>query len=88
MSFKDASKHFEDLNKTMNEELLNILKYCATNKLSVNLKKTKYMIVTNKKIIPPMQLANLECTDHIKYLGVYIDNKITWQKQINIKTIK
>ena len=82
MSFKDASKHFEDLNKTMNEELLNILKYCATNKLSVNLKKTKYMIVTNKKIIPPMQLANLECTDHIKYLGVYIDNKITWQKQI------
>ena len=86
-----TSKDFQDLESTMNEEFSKILKYCATNKLSVNLKKTKFMIITNKKLIPRINIANLECTEHIKYLGVYLDNKITWHqhiKHINNKLAK
>ena len=31
----------------MNEQFKLVLKYCAINKLSVNLKKTNYMIITS-----------------------------------------
>ena len=32
---------------TMNEEIKLVLKYCAINKLSVNFKKTNYMLITS-----------------------------------------
>ena len=34
---------------TMNEEIKLVLKYCAINKLSVNFKKTNYMVITSSK---------------------------------------
>ena len=34
---------------TMNEEIKSVLKYCAINKLSVNFKKTNYMLITSSK---------------------------------------
>ena len=34
---------------TMNEEIKLILKYCAINKLSINFKKTNYMLLTLSK---------------------------------------
>ena len=33
----------------MNEEIRLVLKYCAINKLSVNFKKTNYMLITSSK---------------------------------------
>ena len=34
----------------MNEEIKLVLKYCSINKLSVNFKKTNYMLITSSKI--------------------------------------
>ena len=34
----------------MNEEIKLVLKYCVINKLSVNFKKTNYMLITSSKI--------------------------------------
>ena len=39
-----SSKNPEELERVVNEELNNVLKYCAANKLSINFKKTNYMI--------------------------------------------
>ena len=68
----------------MNEELTNIQRYCATNKLSINLKKTNFMIISAKrKVLQPIHVGNITETDYIKYLGVYIDKYISWDQQIN-----
>ena len=66
----------------MNEEFPAILKYCNTNKLSINLKKTNYMIITNKLYKPNINIANIQYKSHIKYLGVYLDDKLNWSPHI------
>ena len=77
-----SAKSVKDVETTMNEEMKLVLKYCATNKLSVNLKKTNYMLVTSKQIKTPINIDNIECKSSIKYLGVYIDDKLNWNYQI------
>ena len=62
----------KELEFTMNEELKLVLKYCAINKLSVNLKKTNYMLITSSKKKIHLNIHNIECKSHIKYLGIYI----------------
>jgi hypothetical protein len=50
----------------MNEELTNIQRYCATNKLSINLKKTNFMIISAKrKVLQPIHVGNITETDYI-----------------------
>ena len=44
-----SSKHADELQRVINEELRKILKYCAANMLSINFKKTNYMIITSPK---------------------------------------
>ena len=47
-----------------------------TNKLSLNLRKTNYMVVTSPKKRFDINIQYIERKDHIKYLGVFIDNHI------------
>ena len=44
-----SSKDPEQLQSVINEELGNVLKFCAANMLSINFKKTNYMIITSPK---------------------------------------
>ena len=50
----------------MNDELERIFHYCAVNKLSINLKKTNFMVITSQK----KKIRNFEQKDYIKYLGI------------------
>jgi len=59
-----------------------------SNRLSINYNKTAYMILTatrsqncNFKI--SMNGVRTQQTDSIKYLGVIIDNKLSWKLQIS-----
>ena len=64
----------------MNEKIVKIYTYCAVNKLSINFKKTNFMIIGPKqKKIAQIQISNIKQTDYIKYLGMYIDKHITWE---------
>jgi hypothetical protein len=45
-----SSKSIKDLQILMNEELTKVIKWCDLNKLSINIKKTNYMIVGNLPI--------------------------------------
>ena len=47
-----SSPSIRDLEKLMNEELAKIKEWCDLNKLSINIKKTKYMIVKFPKKKP------------------------------------
>ena len=79
-----SSTNIREVENVMNEELTNIRRCCAINKLSINLKKTNFMIISAKrKVLQPIHIGNITETDYIKYLGVYIDKYISWDQQIN-----
>ena len=44
-----ASKNLKELESVMNNEIKLVLRSCTTNKLSVNLKKTNYMLITSPR---------------------------------------
>ena len=68
----------------MNEEFQNILKYCNANKLSINMQKTNFMLTCSpQKLLPSnIKILNIEQKKCIKYLGIYMDEHLTWKSQI------
>ena len=49
-----TSDDVNDIESVMNCEMTRVLNYCSTNKLSVNMKKTNFMLITSprKKVTP------------------------------------
>ena len=76
-----SSNNLKDITQTMNTEFDNILYYCSANKLSINIKKTNFMIISspNKRV---SSIYDIEQKDFIKYLGIYIDKHLKWEQQI------
>ena len=74
----------EQLQSVINEELGKVLKFCAANMLSINFKKTNYMIITSpkKKTNIRITACNIEQKSQIKYLGVFIDEHLKWDAQL------
>ena len=87
-----SSPSIRDLEKLINEELAKIKEWFDVNKLSINIKKTNYMIVKSLKkkseninIRLPNKYGNsdiIEKRDHIKYLGVLLDEQLSWKHHI------
>ena len=81
--FSCSSSSPKTLESRINKEMDKVLTWLNVNKLTINLDKTSYMIVTNKKINYNFninfgnQLIS-KCTQ-AKYLGVIIDEKLTWK---------
>ena len=62
-----------------------VVDWLIANKLSLNISKTKYMLITNKPVSTESFVINLnrnaiERTVTYKYLGVIIDEKLTWKE--------
>ena len=79
--------------ETVNCELEKIVIWLAANKLSLNIKKTHFMLfrTKGKKITGDVsiKISNQEVTqvDHTKFLGVIIDNKLNWSYHIKSNII-
>ena len=90
--FLAHSKTIKLLEKEMNQEVKFIYDSVIRNKLTLNYKKTKYMIFQNKrdpKIKKKMQKfkinINKYCIKRVsefKYLGIIFDDKLSWKKHI------
>ena len=74
---------------TMNNEMVKIVDWLQVNKLSLNLKKTHYMVFRKKRskidikqdiIINNIKIAMVDKT---KFLGVIIDEFLTFQQHVN-----
>ena len=81
--------HLEQMIHIINEELQKIDTWLKANKLTINLKKTHYMIfhrarIKNKYENTVQIQGNI--IDHVnatKFLGIIIDNKLNWSDHIN-----
>ena len=76
---------------TVNNELEKINEWFISNKLSLNVEKTKYSFFhkPSKKEDIPLVLPKLKVSDHeiervdsIKFLGVFLDENLTWKEHI------
>ena len=77
----------------MHEELEKVKNWCHVNKLSINVTKTNYMIIKSsrkKDATIGVKFKNfdgsfqlLERKKCIKYLGVMIDEHLTWKNQVS-----
>ena len=70
----------------LNAELVKVAIWFHANQLSLNIKKTKYMIFSNKQSMSNHSVnirgVELECVPSIKFLGVMVDNKLSWKEHI------
>eukprot|EP00918_Siedleckia_nematoides_P060211 GHVU01131360.1.p1 GENE.GHVU01131360.1~~GHVU01131360.1.p1 ORF type:complete len:242 (-),score=24.81 GHVU01131360.1:838-1563(-) len=83
-----SNKIIEDLYISLYDNLQILDDYCNANKLSINLEKTKYILFQpNRKIsdrdIPTIEINNatIERVTTFNFLGIQINEKLTWQEQ-------
>ena len=83
------SKNLKDLEKKVNEEMKNISEWLTINKLTLNVSKTKYMLISNRKKLSAdefyVKFDNVcfeKCSSY-KYLGVFLDDKLCWKPHID-----
>ena len=81
-----SAKTIDQLQIVINSEMLKIHNWMVSNKLSINYSKTKYMLFHRQRNQHPFSLyinnKRIDKVNCIKYLGVKIDDKLTWRKHI------
>lgn len=78
--------NINDTIDSLNIELAKVAVWFDANQLSLNIKKTHYMIFSNRHVtsakfvhIKGLRIEQVYCT---KFLGVFIDDKLTWKEHI------
>ena len=83
LSHKDSNI----LVRLMNEELSHFQSWIHANKLSLNIDKTNYMLFSNSLNRLPnyvmMNGVHLSQVESTKFLGLYIDNDLSWKTHVN-----
>ena len=83
-----SSQNLKNLEKKVDDEMKNICAWLKANKLFLNVTKSKFMLLTQKKNINKddfhVYADNMEMarTNNYNYLGIVIDEKLTWQMHI------
>ena len=92
-----SHKNIGTLFNSMNEELANVSAWFKSNKLSLSVDKTKWLLFhpLSKRQLLPLTLPNLLIENiHIKRehvtkcLGLFIDENLSWKQHIDIVSSK
>ena len=82
-----ADENVKRLKRTVNRELKLLDDWLISNKLTLNMSKTNYMLIANTNVLTAKDRKKFKLTirkytlhevDYIKYLGVILDNKLSW----------
>ena len=88
------SNSIKKLNKLVSADLKHLVIWLNANKISLNVKKTEMVTFKSKQKKFEGDLKIKLCgkrlypTESVKYLGVKIDRKLTWQYHVNDLSIK
>ena len=82
--FTLSHKSVNSLQSSLENELNKLNCWLKVNQLSLNVNKTKFMFFSKSKKNLTLKIDDSEImqTNCIKYLGVYIDDKLNWYKHI------
>ncbi len=90
-----ANKKLDILEQIMNTELQKVSAWLLANKLSLNISKSNFLLISSRKTDKSIKLKinskDLKQENYTKHLGVIIDNNLNWKlhiKQINLKLSK
>ena len=95
-----ADKNLKSLESTVNQELCKLFDWLTANKLTLNIKKTNFVIfrLAQRKLTyhPKIMIFDndqnknvaLECKEFVRYLGIIIDNNLSWKHHIDHTAIK
>ena len=96
----ESNKNIETLFHTANDTVRKLDHWCSVNKIALNKQKTKYLLYyprktpENKKKELQKKLnikicgVQIEEVTSAKFLGVIIDNSLTWKPHIELLTTK
>ena len=80
----------DELCDVVNRELQVVIQWFKTNRLSVNLKKTNFVIFSSQAKLRKLRICEIFLdeikiprTDTAKFVGVVIDENLTWKNHIN-----
>jgi hypothetical protein len=81
-----SGPNLDPLQKNINLEMPKLVEWLSTNRLSLNIGKTHLMIfgakksLSNNNINIKINNQALEIVTHSKFLGIMIDNKLSWKE--------
>ena len=77
------------INKLINQDLTTLCKWLRANKISLNAAKTEIIIFRRKntQVLKKLNFClsgqKIEVTDQVKYLGILLNNTLTWVTHLN-----
>ena len=86
-----CSDRINNLEEALNSEMKNIHQWLLSNKLTLNIEKTEYMIIgTRQRLAKIQENTSVSCGGKLlkqvyskKTLGVLIDDNLCWNEQID-----
>ena len=88
------NKSLKKMKKYLNRDLINLSNWLAANNISLNASKTELLIfrhpnkIINYNLKVKLNGKLLRPTNHVKYLGTYIDSHLNWNYNTNILAAK
>ena len=83
-----TGKNIDTMVEIINNEICKLVEWLHMNKLFLNIEKTQYMIFSLRKKIKPekdiyIQDKIIQQVEYTKFLGIFIDCKMSWINHIN-----
>lgn len=89
-----VTKNITEAQELMNNDLARLYTRICQNKLKLNVNKTKAMVITRRMDVNmddvniQMAGSRIEIVKCIKYLGIYIDNRLSFKENIDSVCLK